>query len=135
MFQDRSLLGRCIRDFVLLVLEYCSSVWCLTDYTRLKLLNRAVSGARFLTGGVRFNPMTLLIVDILHFCACCVKSGVTRCTRLMMLGLDRMCQCALHAVSWSHIGILMPRLAAESSSTAELLFSSQCLSGTNLGTP
>ena len=52
MFHDRALLGRCFRDFVLSVLEYCSAVWCSAADTHLKLLDRAVSGARFLTGGV-----------------------------------------------------------------------------------
>ena len=52
MFHDRSLLGRCFRGFVLPVLEYYSAVWCSTADTHLKLLDRAVSGARFLTGGV-----------------------------------------------------------------------------------
>ena len=40
------------RGFVLPVLEYCSAVWCSAADTHLKLLDRAVSGARFLTGGV-----------------------------------------------------------------------------------
>ena len=52
VFHDRSLLGRCFRGFVLPVLEYCSEVWCLAANTHIKLLDRAVSGARFLTGGV-----------------------------------------------------------------------------------
>ena len=52
MFHDRSLLGRCFQDFVLPVLEYCSSVWCSAADTHLKLLDRTVSGAQFLTGGV-----------------------------------------------------------------------------------
>ena len=52
MFHDRSLLGRCFRGFVLQVLEYCSAVWCSAADTHLKLLDRAVSGARFLTGDV-----------------------------------------------------------------------------------
>ena len=52
VFHDRSLLGRCFRGFVLPVLEYCSAVWCCAADTHLKLLDRAVSGARFLTGGV-----------------------------------------------------------------------------------
>ena len=52
MFHDRSLLGRCCRGFVLPVLEYCSAVWCSAADTHLKLLDRALSGARFLTGGV-----------------------------------------------------------------------------------
>ena len=51
-FHDRSLLGRCFRGFVFPVLEYCSVVWCSAADTHLKLLDRAVSGARFLTGGV-----------------------------------------------------------------------------------
>ena len=52
VFHDRSLLGRCFRGFVLPVLEYCSVVWCSAVDTHLKLLDRAVSGAQFLTGGV-----------------------------------------------------------------------------------
>ena len=50
VFHDRSLLGRCFRGFVLPVLEYCSAVWCSAADTHLKQLDRAVSGARFLTG-------------------------------------------------------------------------------------
>ena len=34
------------------VFEYCSAVWCSVADTHLKLLDRAVSGARFLTEGV-----------------------------------------------------------------------------------
>ena len=49
---DRSLLGKCFRRFVLPVFEYCSAVWRLAADTQLKLLDRAVSDARFLTGGV-----------------------------------------------------------------------------------
>ena len=52
VFRDRSLLGRCFRGFVLRVLEYCSALWCSAADTHFKLLDRAVSGARFLTGGV-----------------------------------------------------------------------------------
>ena len=52
MFHDRSLLWRCFRGFVLPVLEYCSVFWCSAADAHLKLLDRAVSGARFLTGGV-----------------------------------------------------------------------------------
>ena len=47
-----ALLGRCFRGFVLPVLEYCSAVWCSAADTHLKLLDRAASGARFLTGDV-----------------------------------------------------------------------------------
>ena len=52
MIVDRSLLGRCFRCFVMPVLEYCSAVWCSAADTHLNLLDRAVSGARFLTGCV-----------------------------------------------------------------------------------
>ena len=52
MFIDRSHLERSFRGFVLPVLEYCSAVWCSAADTLLKLLDPAVSGARYLTGGV-----------------------------------------------------------------------------------
>ena len=52
MFHDRLLLGRCFRDFVLPVFQYCSAVWCSAADTHLKVLDRAVSGAWFLIGGV-----------------------------------------------------------------------------------
>ena len=38
--------------FVMPVLEYCSAVWCSAADTHLKLLDRVVSGACFLAGGV-----------------------------------------------------------------------------------
>ena len=50
LFHDRSLRGRCFRGFVLPVFEYCSAVYCAAADIHLKLLDRAVSGARFLTG-------------------------------------------------------------------------------------
>ena len=52
VFNDRSLLERCFQGFALPVLEYCFAVWCSTADTHLKLLDRAVTGARLLTGGV-----------------------------------------------------------------------------------
>ena len=90
VFRDRSLLGRCFRSFVLPDLEYCSAVWCSAADTHLKLLDRAVSGAQFLTG-VCFS-VTFLIVDPWQSCVCLIRSGVTRCTLLMVLYLDRTCQ-------------------------------------------
>ena len=98
-----------------------------------KLLARAVTGARFLTVGVL--SVALLTVDSWQSCACFIISDVTRYTLLMVLYLDHMCQCGLHAVLWSHIGTLMHRLAAEPRSTAWLLFPSRCPSGTILLTP
>ena len=52
VFHDRSLLERCLLCFILPVLEYCSAVWCSAADTHLKLLDRAVRGAWFLTVGV-----------------------------------------------------------------------------------
>ena len=130
VFHDRSLLGRCFRGFVLPVLEYCSAVWCSAVDTHLILLDRAVSVARFLTGVCL--SVTLLIVDPWQSCVFFIRSGATRCTILMVLYLDHMCQCVLHAVLWSHIGPLMHRLSAEPRSTAGLLFPSRCPSGTIL---
>ena len=52
MFHVGSLLERCFRGFVLLVLEHCSAVCCSAADIHHKLLDHAVSGARFLTGGV-----------------------------------------------------------------------------------
>ena len=79
--------------------------------------------------------VTLLIVDPWQFCVCFIRSGVTRCSLLMVLYLDHMCQCGLHAVLWSPIGTLMHSLSAEPRSTAGLLFASRCPSGTILLTP
>ena len=69
--------------------------------------------------------VTLLIVDPWQSFVCFIRSGVKRCTLLMVLYLDRMCQCLLHAVLWSHIGTLRRRLATEPRSTAGLLFHSR----------
>ena len=66
----------------------------------------------------------LLIVDPWQYCVCCIRSGVSRCTLLMVLCLDRKCQVGLHAVLWLHIGILMCCLAADPRSIAGLSFGS-----------
>ena len=79
--------------------------------------------------------VTFLIVDPWQSCVCFIRSGVTQCTLLMVLSLDRMCKRWLHAVLWSHIGILIHRLAAEPCRTAGLLFPFRCPSGTILPTP
>ena len=133
MFHDRSLLGRCFRGFVLPVFRVLFCVWCSAAATHLKLLDLAVSGARLLTGGV-------FECDIAHRRSVTVlcmlyKIRCTRCTLLMVLYLDRMCQCWLHAVLWLHIGTLLHRLAAEHRSTAGFLFPSQCPPLTILLTP
>ena len=73
--------------------------------------------------------VTLLIVDPWQSFVWFIRSGVNRCTHLMVLYLDHMCQCGSHEVLWSHIGTLMHRLAAEYRSTAGLLYPSRCPSG------
>ena len=122
-----------LSGFCLPVLEYCSAVLCSAADTHLKQLDRAVSDARFLTGGV--CECDISYRRPWQSCACFIRSGVTLCTLLMVLYQDRMCQRGLHAVLWSHIGTLMRRLAAEPCSTAGLLFPSRCPSGTMLLTP
>ena len=51
-FYDRSRLLRSFWSLVLSVLEHCPTVWCSAADSHLKLLNRVVSGAGFLVGGV-----------------------------------------------------------------------------------
>ena len=79
--------------------------------------------------------VTLFIVDPWQSCVCFIKSGVTRCTLLMVFYPDNMCQCGLHAVLWSYISTIMHRLAAEPRIRAGLLFPSRCPSGAILLTP
>ena len=52
VFYNTFLLGRCFRGFVVLILEHCPAVWCSTADTHLKLLDRVLSGASFLTRSV-----------------------------------------------------------------------------------
>ena len=56
--------------------------------------------------------VTMHIVNLWQYNVCCIWSGVTRCTLLMVIYPFRMHQCRLHAVHWSHIGILMRLLSA-----------------------
>ena len=117
MFHDRSLIGRCFRGFVLPVLEYCSAVWCSAVDTHLKLLDRAVSGARYLTGGVfEFNIAHRRSVAVL-----CMFYKI-RCNPVHPLTgalPGPHVPVRVHAVLWSHIGTLMRCLAAEPRSTAD----------------
>ena len=76
-----------------------------------------------------------LIVDLWQSCVCFIKSGVTRFTLLMVLYLDRMCQCGYTRCSGRTSVHICIALAAEPCSTAGLLFSSRCPSGTILLTP
>ena len=133
MFHDRSLLGRCFGVlsclFRSIVLQ--SGTWLPIHTLNYWTEQSLVPG--FLVGVCL--SVTFLIVNPWQSCACFIRSGVNWCTLLMVLYVDCMCQCALHAMLFSHIGTIMHRLAAESCSTAGLLFPSRCLSGTILLTP
>ena len=111
VFHDKSLLGRCFRGFVVPVLKYCSAVWCSAADTHLKYWTEQSVVPGFEVGVCL--SVTFLIVDPWQSCVCFTRSGVTRCTLLMVLYLNSMCQCGLHVVLWSHIGTLMHRLSAE----------------------
>ena len=87
----------------------------------------SVSGARFLTVGV----FECGIIYRRSVAVLCMLYQI-RCNPMHPL---KIIQCGLHAVPWSHICILMRRLTAEARSTALLLLSSQCPSGTILLTP
>ena len=111
VFHDRSLLGRCFRGFVLLVLEYCSAVWCPAADTHLKLLDRAVCGARFLTGGV-------FECDIAHRRSVAVLCMLYMISWSPMHPLDgalpgTFVPVRVHVEPWLHIGILMSYLAVK----------------------
>ena len=69
-------------------------------------------GARLLCLGVCLW-VTMFIVDLWRYFVSRIRSGVTRCTLLMVLYVDRICQCGLREVLWSYIGTLMRRVAAE----------------------
>ena len=125
VFHDRSLLGRsCPANF-----GVSYQFWSVV----------LLSGARLLIHTLNYwivhsvvpgLSVTLLIADPWQSCVCFIRSGVTQCTLLMVLYLDRMCQCRLHEVLSSHIDTLMHCLAAETCRTAGLLFPYRCPSGT-----
>ena len=95
VFHDRSLLGRCLRGFVLPVLEYSSAVFCSAADTHLRLLDRVVSGTSILTGGV-------FECDLAHCRSVAVLCMMYKimCNPMNPLrgaNLCRMCRCGLHS--------------------------------------
>ena len=97
MCLDEVLAGKCsmidhdFLSFVLPVLEYCFAVWCSAADNHLKLLDRAVNGARFLTGGVFecdiAHRRSVAVLCMLH------KIRSNQMHRSMMRYLDRIFQC------------------------------------------
>ena len=106
-------------------------MWCSAADTRLELPDRAVSGARFLTGGV----FECAIAHRRSVAVLCMLYKI-RCNPMHPLN-DALPGPYVpyvpgHVVPWSHIGILMRHLAAEPRRTAGLSFPSQSPSGTIL---
>ena len=113
--------------------EYCSAVLCSAADTHLKLLGRAVSGARFLTGGMFECDISLRR----SLAVLCIFYKI-RCNPVHPLNgvlpepyvTARVTRGALV----TH-GTFMHCLAAEPCHTAGLLSPSRCPSGTILLTP
>ena len=67
---DELLGGKCFREFVMPVLEYCYAVWCSAAETHHILLDRVVSGGCFLTGYVFecniAHPSSLAVLCMLY---------------------------------------------------------------------
>ena len=93
--------------------EGLSVVWCPAAETHLKLLERLVIGASFLSGGM------------FKYYACSTGSGVTRCTLFMVHTMVR-CFDSTSAYLWASSLKKLDRR------TARLLFTSQYLWGTVL---
>ena len=131
VFHDRLLLGRCVRGFVMsvLVVLFCSVVLdC--RYTPKLIAYWTVQSVLFFNYGC----VECKIAHLRSVASLCMLYKVRCIPMHPVYGayLCRMCQCGLHAVLWSHIGILLRRLAAEHCISAGLLFPSQCPCGTIL---
>ena len=97
MFHDRSLLGRGFRVFSC---QFFSTV--LQSGARLPIHTLDYWTVQSLVPGFSLGlcfSVRLLIVDPWQSCVCFIRSGVTRCTLLMVLYLDHMCQCGCIFVS------------------------------------
>ena len=116
MFHDSSLLERCFWGFVLPVLEYCSAVRCSAADTHLKQLDRTVSDARFLTGGV-------FECDIAHRRSVAILCMLYKVRCNPMHPLNDALPGPYVPVLVKHIGILMRHLGAEPRSEVLLFFS------------
>ena len=95
VFHDRLLIWRCFSGVVLPVLEYCSAVWCSAADTHLKRLDRVVSGACCLAGGV-------LNCNLSHRRSVALLCMLYKIS-FVALYLCLMCQSGLHAVVSSSI--------------------------------
>ena len=133
VFHDRLLIWRCFWGFILPVLEYCSAVWCSAADTHLKLLDRIVSGAWFLAGGVlncnlshRRSMAVLCMLYNIRYDPMHPLCGALPVPYVSV----RVTRGALNAHRYTYA-----HPAAEPHSSAGLLFPSQYLSGTLWLTP
>ena len=92
-FHDRVLLGRCIRGFVMQILEYCSALSYSAADTHLKVLDRVVSGDCFLT----WDEFECNIAHRRSVAVLCIlyKIRYYPMYPIYVLYLCRMCQCRL----------------------------------------
>ena len=121
--------GSWYRGFVLPVLEYCYAVWCSATDTHLKLLDRAVSGTRFLTGGV-------FECDIAHRRSVVVLCMLYKIRCNPVHPLNGALPGPYVPVRVSRGALVVHRYTyAPPRCTAGLLFPSRCPSGTILLTP
>ena len=115
--------------FVLPVLEYCSAFWCSAANTHLKLLDCAVSGARFLTGGV-------FECDIAHRRSVAVLRMLYKIRCNPMHPLNGALPGPYVPVRVTSVALVAHRYTyAPPRRTAGVLFPSRCNSGTILLTP
>ena len=125
VFDDRSLLGRCFRVFVLPVLENCSAVWCSAADTHLKLLDRAVSDARFLTGSV--FECTLLIVDPRQSFVCFIRSGVKSDAPSQLCSTSTVCASASYTQCSGHTSVHSCTASLQNLAVQQDLYSPLCV--------
>ena len=118
------LLVRCFRGFVLQLLEYCSALHCSDANTRVRLLDRVVSGASFIAGDViecnlsNIRSVTVLcMLKIMSYpismhplsCAgyvwCLHRSSVYLCTSsLLNLTVPQDFDTSLNITIWNDLG-------------------------------
>ena len=75
------------------------------------------------------------IVDLYYYYVYFTRSGVSRCTLILLLYLGRMSHCGLHVMHWVYIGTPMCLLNEEPHCTTALLFPSVSICGTILVAP
>ena len=127
VFHDKLLLERCFWGFVLPILKDCSAVWCSAADTHLKLLDRVVSSAQFLTGGVFecgiAHRQSVAVLSMLYKIRC----NPMHPFNVVLPGPYAPVQVTCGALVAHRYTYAPPRCRTHS--TVGLLFPSQCYSG------